>query len=454
MNALLIYMTKSAFYLAALYLVYSVLLSTDTLYGRNRLFILLSVIAALIFPLITLQVARPVNIPYFGKTLSEVLVTGNAGASGNSSLMAFSRIPGIIFLIYLSGLFLFGIKLIIDFVELIILIIKNQSTGYHIIRFNGLNTPGFSALGYVFINARLTTEETEEILKHEQNHLDHNHFIDIIFIETVKVFQWFNPFIHLFNRSLRAVHEFQADEGCLKTGIPVINYQKLLMNQIFNTRVFTITNSFSNPTLIKKRMIMMTKQRSKSLANLKLLMVLPSIAIVMIAFSSCKGKTDQKETTTIESIAPTQPPAVPQGDADKKVIMGDQSAPGEMPPPLPPPPPPPPFDVKNGDTTWIKVQIMPEFPGGDTAIFDFVSKNIKYPDAAKNKGIQGKVIVRFKVTTSGKIDNISILKGVDPELDNEAIRVVSSLPAFKKPGFQNGKPVSVWYMLPINYSLK
>jgi TonB family protein len=224
------------------------------------------------------------------------------------------------------------------------------------------------------------------------------------------------------------------------------------MNQIFNTRVFTITNSFSNPTLIKKRMIMMTKQRSKSLANLKLLMVLPSIAIVMIAFSSCKGKTDQKETTTIESIAPTQPPAVPQGDADKKVIMGDQSAPGEMPPPLPPPPPP--FDVKNGDTTWIKVQIMPEFPGGDTAIFDFVSKNIKYPDAAKNKGIQGKVIVRFKVTTSGKIDNISILKGVDPELDNEAIRVVSSLPAFKKPGFQNGKPVSVWYMLPINYSLK
>jgi TonB family protein len=452
MNILLIYMIKSAFYLAALYLVYSILLSTDTLYGRNRLFILLSVITALIFPLVTLQTVRPINIPYFGKTLSEVLVTGNAGASGNSSLMAFSRTPGIIFLIYISGLFLFGTKLIIDFVELIVLIIKNQSKGYHIIRFNGLNTPGFSALGYVFINARLTPEETEEILKHEQNHLDYNHFIDIIFIETVKVFQWFNPFIHLFNRSLRAVHEFQADEGCLRTGIPVINYQKLLMNQIFNTRVFTITNSFSNPTLIKKRMIMMTKQRSKSMANLKLLMVLPAIAIVMIAFSSCKGKTDQKETTT-ESIAPTQPPAVPQGDADKKVIMGDQPAPGEMPPP-PPPPPPLPFDVKNGDTTWIKVQVMPEFPGGDAAIFDFVGKNVKYPDASKNRGIQGKVIVRFKVTTSGKIDNISIYKGVDPELDKEAIRVVSTLPAFTKPGFQNGKPVPVWYMLPINYSLK
>jgi TonB family protein len=444
-------MTKSAFYLAALYLVYSVLLSTDTLYGRNRLFILLSVIAALIFPLITLQVARPVNIPYFGKTLSEVLVTGNAGASGNSSLMAFSRIPGIIFLIYLSGLFLFGIKLIIDFVELIILIIKNQSTGYHIIRFNGLNTPGFSALGYVFINARLTTEETEEILKHEQNHLDHNHFIDIIFIETVKVFQWFNPFIHLFNRSLRAVHEFQADEGCLRTGILVVNYQKLLMNQIFNTRVFTITNSFSNPTLIKKRMIMMTKQRSKSLANLKLLMVLPAIAIVMIAFSSCKGKTEKKETTT-ESIAPTQPPTVPQGDTEKKVMMGDQPAPGEVPPP--PPPPPPPFTVKNGDTTWFKVQVMPEFPGGDDALKEYIVKNVKYPDAAKNNGIQGRVIVRFVVTANGKIDNISVLKGVDPELDKEAIRVVSTLPAFTKPGFQDGKPVSVWYMLPINFSLK
>ena len=106
-------------------------------------------------------------------------------------------------------------------------------------------------------------------------------------MEIVRVFQWFNPFIYLFTRSLRAVHEFQADKECITTGISVNNYQKLLFNQVFKSKVFTITNSFSNPSLIKKRMIMMTKKRSRALANLKLLMVLPVIAAVMIFISSC-----------------------------------------------------------------------------------------------------------------------------------------------------------------------
>ncbi len=88
--------------------------------------------------------------------------------------------------------------------------------GTHIIRLQGLNTVGFSALGYIFINADLPADETEEIMKHEQNHLDHLHFFDIVFIETAGILQWFNPFIHMLNRSLRAVHEYQADEGCIK----------------------------------------------------------------------------------------------------------------------------------------------------------------------------------------------------------------------------------------------
>ena len=120
-------------------------------------------------------------------------------------------------------------------------------------------------MGYVFINKALKPEEAEEIIRHEQNHLKRNHFIDIIFIGIIKAFQWFNPAIYLFNRSLRAIHEFQADQECLSSGIPVVNYQSLLLNQVFRTNTFTLTNSFSNPSLIKKRMIMMTKKRTSSL---------------------------------------------------------------------------------------------------------------------------------------------------------------------------------------------
>ena len=120
-------------------------------------------------------------------------------------------------------------------------------------------------MGYVFINTRLSPDEAEEIVKHEQNHLKRNHFIDIIFIGIIKAFQWFNPAIYLLSRSLRAIHEYQADQECLSSGIPVVNYQNLLLNQVFKSNTFTLTNSFSNPSLIKKRMIMMTKKPTSSL---------------------------------------------------------------------------------------------------------------------------------------------------------------------------------------------
>ena len=144
-------------------------------------------------------------------------------------------------------------------------------------------------MGHVFINKRLSPEEADEIIKHEENHLKRNHFIDIIFIGIIKAFQWFNPSIYLFNKSLRAIHEYQADQECLTSGIPVVNYQSLLLNQVFKTNSFTLSNSFSNPSLIKKRMLMMTKKPTPALANMKLLFVVPVIGLVFL-FVSAFGK--------------------------------------------------------------------------------------------------------------------------------------------------------------------
>jgi TonB family protein len=408
-------MVKAAFYLGAFYLVYSILLSKDTMYGRNRAFILVSVLAALMLPLITIHTGKPVNIPLFGKTLSEVLIKGTKPGIQASGLSGYMNPAAIILMIYFTGVIVFICKLLFDLLELIILITGKKEKGSNIIRFQGLNTSGFSALGYVFLNTRLSPEEAEEIMKHEQNHIEHYHFFDIIFIEIVKVIQWFNPFIHLFNRSLRAVHEYQADEGCLRKGVPVVSYQSLIMNQVFKSKAFTITNSFSNPTLIKKRMIMMTKKRSGMMANLKILMVLPAIAIVLIAFSSCKGKTKPAESATVE-----------------------------LAPPPPPPPPPVPYET---------VDEMPVFQGGDAALLKYLGDSTKYPANAKEKNIQGKVVVKFVVEADGSVGRASIFKSVDPEIDAEAIRVINSLPAFK-PGIKDGKAVPVWYAVPITFTLK
>jgi TonB family protein len=123
----------------------------------------------------------------------------------------------------------------------------------------------------------------------------------------------------------------------------------------------------------------------------------------------------------------------------------------------PPPPPPPSHKLKNeaidDNTPFVVVEEMPEFPGGDSLLLDYIARNTKYPEKAKANKIEGRVIIRFCVTKEGSVDRISVLKGVDPEIDAEAIRVTGTLPKFK-PGRQGGKDVSVWYMIPITFALK
>lgn len=104
-------------------------------------------------------------------------------------------------------------------------------------------------------------------------------------------------------------------------------------------------------------------------------------------------------------------------------------------------------------TPFVVVEEMPMFPGGDVELLKFIAEHTQYPEVAKENNIQGRVIVRFCVTSKGGVSQVSVLKGVDPELDKEAMRVVNTLPAFK-PGKQGGKPVPVWYMVPITFTLK
>jgi len=99
------------------------------------------------------------------------------------------------------------------------------------------------------------------------------------------------------------------------------------------------------------------------------------------------------------------------------------------------------------------VEEMPQFPGGDVELLKYVAANVKYPEGARSNGIQGRVIARFCVTKEGKVNRVSILRSVSPELDNEALRVVSTIPEFI-PGKQGGKAVDVWYMVPIEFGLK
>lgn len=155
-------------------------------------------------------------------------------------------------------------------------------------------------------------------------------------------------------------------------------------------------------------------------AILRLLIVIPLLTALIIAIVSCSASRKASKTPT--EMTPPPPPSPP------------------------PPPPPAPTEV------FIIVEEMPQFPGGETALMKFIVDNIKYPEAARNKGIQGRVMLKFVVTANGNIDQVEVVRGVDPLLDQEAIRVIKMMPLWT-PGRQGGKAVNVWYTIPVTFAL-
>jgi protein TonB len=109
--------------------------------------------------------------------------------------------------------------------------------------------------------------------------------------------------------------------------------------------------------------------------------------------------------------------------------------------------------IVNAEGVFFKVEEMPEFPGGEQALRDYIAGNISYPEQAKKDSITGKVYISFVIDTTGRVEEAKVVRGVHPLLDNESLRVVRSMPAWI-PGKEKGKPVKVAYTIPVTFLLK
>ena len=107
----------------------------------------------------------------------------------------------------------------------------------------------------------------------------------------------------------------------------------------------------------------------------------------------------------------------------------------------------------SNDKVLEKAEVMPEFPGGEQAMMDFVAKNVQYPKEAMEKEISGRVLVGFIVEKDGSISETEVVKGIGGGCDEEAVRVVKAMPKWK-PGKQDGKPVRVHFLLPLTFKLQ
>lgn len=437
------YLLISSVYLAVFYIIYVLLLGRDTRYRRNRLYLLSALLISLLLPLVRIPINPGGMISAINENISGIINIQQVNIHATDENITRSSWLSLPVLIYIVGCLAALFVLLINMLRLSMLIRKHRVSGSKMVLTPPGKESGFSALGYIFLSSDLEDEVKNTIMAHEQRHLENRHFLDIIFLRVSGILLWFNPFIYLYERSLKAVHEFEADQQMLDSGRNVITYQRLLLNQVFNTSIFTLQNGFSGPSLIKKRMIMMTKKRSKKTSGFKLLLALPFILMVT-GYLSC---------TSDEVAAPD--PAV-QTETDDIMMfdfkegehpdnsVGEQGEKADL-------------QLKSGqeeEAIFIVVEDMPTFRGGDVNFFrNWVQENVNYPKIAVENGIQGKVFVSFVVDKEGNVADINIVRGVDPSLDDEVLRVVHSSPEWK-PGKQRGAEVNVRFSITVNFQLQ
>ncbi len=415
---------ESGFSLTFLTLVYLLLLRRETFFILNRVYLLSAIFFSVLLPFIHFQLLK--DMP--SVLLDEITITGTRyqnllqtvtvyGADLSGSFEKTVQSIGPVRLIYLAGTVFFILVFLYRLFRIMALILNNESEikdGIRIVKIDRDTTP-FSFFSYVFVNRNNVNDpDMKQMLAHEMEHVRQRHSFDVMISEFLTIFQWFNPFIWLLKRSIRENHEFLADDGVLKPGVSSAAYRLLLLNSSILKQP-VIANNF-NYSLIKIRIKMITKIKSSKTAAIKLSMgIMVTAALLMIfGFDKIQDETFTEPVTTAIN--------VPEISA-------------------------------KADSVYILVDQMPEFPGGESALRQFISREIKYPDDAKKAGIHGKVIVNFVVDQKGNVGNAKIIRGVSPSIDQESLRVINTMPKWE-PGKDKGKTVLVRYTLPITFALK
>jgi TonB family protein len=374
----------------------------------------------LLFPLITIHFRIPGENQTVAFLLETITITPEAL---DETVTAHLGIISVVAIVYLTGATLFLTRFLFQLGQVFRLIRKfgiRKEQGLRLV-FTDRSYQPFSFFRLVFIPDHLRDAETlPQIIEHERVHVRQVHSFDLILLEILTIIQWFNPVIWLYRRSLKSVHEYLADEGVIHRGYDRQFYQELLLNQGFGTQVNDLANNF-NHSLLKNRIMMMTKQRSGHFSRWKAALALPVAMGLLVVF-----------TGQVSSSLAQEEPKKPQ-TAEK---------------PAPPAPPP-----AAGEEVFIQVHKAPEFKGGHEGLATYMVSNVKYPEAAKKNGVQGTVYVSFVVEKDGRVTNQSVLKGASADLDAEALRVIQEMPAWK-PGYnEEGKPVRVQMNLPVKFKL-
>lgn len=431
-------------------------------------------------------------------------LTGGMVIQDFTDTSSFPSVPTILTYIYLIGAAITLIYSLAGTFQLIAIIGKGEKMKrgrYTLVITDRNDIAPFSWLNYYVMNRNDYETACGTISIHERRHLKLLHWADLIIVQIVGIFQWFNPAAWLMGEEFKTVHEYQADEAVIQSGINLRQYQTLLIKKAVGTRFQVLANSL-NHSKLKKRVTMMYKSKPSKLRRFGALLLIPAMGIGCSVIeipavaavldttstvsllkdngnkvndfsadnendnveiinkateisdisvennsnvesntgtSSEDAVSDQSESksSAIESAA-IESHSEPSNasDTDKALSKGSNQN----------------SKVKK-EEVYPVVEESPEFPGGMSELMKWLANNIRYPEKAHKEDIQGRVIVKFVVEKDGKIGETTIVKGVDPELDKEAVRVVRQMPAWI-PGKVKGESVATYFNIPITFKLQ
>ena len=462
MGIFFVYILKSSVCLVVFYLFYRLLLSRETFHRFNRVALLSILLLSCLLPLVEVTVEEQTEVHQTMMTLEQWLMLADMMNTADTTDLQAEEVTvtwiQVALLVYLAGILLFALR-----------------NGYSLLKLGGLLKSGrkenlskyidggekvtlivhdrdiapFSWMKCIVISEKDLDENGREILIHELAHIQNRHSWDLLVADICIFFQWFNPASWLLKQELQNIHEYEADETVIEKGVDAKQYQLLLIKKAVGTRLYSMANSF-NHSKLKKRITMMLKEKSNPWARLKYLYVLPLAAIAVTAFArpEISEKMEEISVAKVNDLAAiVEAKAIKSTEESVQISTVSQDTvkvnyvPTEVSRKL------------QGTAVFEVVEEMPEFPGGVDAMMEYLQKELRYPESAKEKGIQGRVTVQFIIDKEGNVTNSKVTRSVDKDMDAEAIRLVKAMPKWK-PGMQKGKAVAVKYTVPVVFRLE
>lgn len=428
-----IYLIKINVALMLLYGFYRLTVSRDTFFGLRRLTLWLIYAVALMVPAL--------NLEYWVRDTPTMESMANVYADTFYPVVVVkAQASGITWMDMLLGIYWVGVAVLslrlvwqlFSIIRLAVISRKQEVEGITVHLLRGEGSP-FSFFRWVFMYpSTMEGKQLHEVMVHECTHVSGLHSLDTLFSELFSIACWFNPFAWLMKQEVRMNLEYLADESVLSDGNARKSYQYHLLGLAYrqSNESTKIANNF-NLLPLKKRIKMMNKRRTSEIGKAKYLLFAP-LAGVLLMVSNIESVA-REIGEQIPEVAEVQQKA--EQAAEEKVKTKPQT------------------DTTKKKKTWdCMPETMPYFPGGQELLLKYLADNIKYPASAVKAKKQGRVIVTFIVQKDGSVTHAKIAKSIDPELDAEALRIVKGMPKWT-PGTQNGKPVSVRYMVPVKFSL-